>query len=106
MAQTSLAPLAEGGTGLTNERAAELLLIYQRYADAAKQVEANLRDYAARNGGIRDPKTGRVWLPVVCQGRESVSVERVRKAFGPDAEKVITQGKPYEQFRWTNGART
>jgi hypothetical protein len=80
-----------------------MLLTYQRYQDAAKAVEANLKEYAARHGGIKDPASGKVWKPVICQGKESVTLARVREVFGADAERVVTKGKPYEQFRWTNG---
>jgi hypothetical protein len=101
VAQTSLAPVAQGQE-LTDESAGKLLLTLQRYQDTAKAVEANLREYAARVGGIRH--NGQIWKPVLCQGRESVSIARVREAFGEDADRVITRGKPFEQFRWTKEA--
>lgn len=108
MAQTSLAPLVRGGVELTHDRAAQLLLVYQRYSDAAKQVHASLQEFARRNGGIRDKESGKVWLPVVCQGRESVTVAAVRELadkLGDEGEplrQLITKGKPYEQYRWTD----
>lgn len=101
LSSTKLAPLAEGNIALNNDNAADLLLTYQRYEDAAKVVASALKEFAVRNGGIRDGR-GKVWKPVVCQGRESVSVETVRKALGPEADKLITQGKPYERFSWVN----
>lgn len=100
LAKTKLAPVVLGGT-LTQDNAAELLLTYQAFVDTAKQVEHTLKEYAVRNGGIKDPKSGKIWRPVVCQGRESVSVERVRAAFGDEADRVIVKGSPYEQFRWS-----
>lgn len=99
LAATKLAPVAQGGT-ITQDNAAELLLTYQAFIDTAKRVEENLKEYARRHGGIVDPKTGKVWRPVVCQGRESVSVARVREHFGDDADRVVVQGKPYEQYKW------
>lgn len=105
-AKTSLAPLALGSAGLTHDNAGELLLAVQRAEDTCTAAKANLREWAARNGGIRDAKSGKVWLPVLSRGRESVSVEAVRAEFGADAEKVISTGKAYETFRWTNGRRT
>jgi hypothetical protein len=101
LASTELAPLT-GATELTQDKACELLLTYQRFVDTAKRVEETLKDYAARNGGIRDPKTKKVWLPVICQGRESVSVQAVREAFGPDADRVIRKGPAYSQYKWVN----
>lgn len=107
LATSTLAPLAVGGEAqLTDERMAELLLVYQRFSDTTKRMEEAFKAYALQHRGIRDPKTGKVWLPVLCQGRESVSVEAVRREFGDDADRVISKGKPYQQFRWTNGART
>lgn len=101
LSNSKLAPLAQGGGELTQENAHELLLLVQRFDDAAGAVKEALKAYAIQHGGIRDPKTGKVWRATICEGRESVSVATVRKVLGPDADKVIKQGKPYERFVWT-----
>lgn len=99
-AETVLAPMAEGAE-LTPNNVLSVLLAYE----AAKKlyegpVKEALKLFAERHGGITDPSTGRTWRPVQTGGRESVSVKRVREVFGADADKVVAQGAPVQQYRW------
>lgn len=102
VAQTSLAPLTEGGE-LSPEKALQLLLLLQQVEDTVDHAKKGLQAYANRIGGIRDAATGKVWRPTVCNGRESCSAASLRKQLGPEAEKYISPGKPYQRFAWTKG---
>lgn len=103
LAQSSIGALTEGGE-LTDEKAAELLLLIQRDEDTRDQVLKSLKDYAGQRGGIRHG--GKVWKPVMCQGRETLSAELLKKTFGADAlAPCITRGKAYERFGWVNDRR-
>jgi hypothetical protein len=97
LAETSLAVLAT--TELDNARAFEARGLLDRLAAVTKSAEENLKEWAVRNGGIRDGK-GKVWKPVLCKGRTSVkNIDALVEAF-PGAEKFVNQGGTYEQFRW------
>ena len=106
-----LSPIANSETPITEENALKLLLTFQRVADTAKAVENHLKEWAVRNRGITDPKSGKVWKPVVCSGRESVKLEELRAFIAESRAEfvslrsvasLIRKGKPYEQFRWVN----
>lgn len=101
MADTYLAPLAEGGDITLIDHTLVLRLQAMReLAEAAlKQCKA-----AVEQGGhkVRDPESGKVWAPTVSKGKESVDVDLLKKELGEGAGRYIKQGAPYSQMRWKN----
>lgn len=94
-----LAPVAEGGE-LSAETALDALGMVKAMEDLAKQAKGHLQEWARRNGGIPDGN-GKVYLPVMTQGRESVcSAKKLRQTLGDAAEMFVKRGKPFEQWRW------
>jgi hypothetical protein len=94
-----LAPVADGGVP-TNEQAADILRKATAVKDVAELVIENLKA-AIRHGGLTiEDRDGRRWLPVQCKGRHSVSMEKLRRGLGQNAEQYIRRGAPFEQFHW------
>jgi hypothetical protein len=85
----------------------QLLLQAQAAEDAITVVVKAARDYAARFG-LRDPETGKVYRPVVCQGRESLDQKKLKALVEQYTEddlfgECTKRGAPYEMWRWLRG---
>lgn len=72
-------------------------------ANALKRIADGLEDqvkvFAKRGGLVKDPVTGKVFLPIATQGRESLDREALLKAY-PDAKQFWRRGKAGERFDW------
>jgi hypothetical protein len=78
---------------------ARLLLNAQSMTERAERIKETVKVFAERGGVVKDPATGKVYLPTVCQGRLGLDKEAAAKA-GFDVSKFQTRGKPYSQFGW------
>ncbi len=79
--------------------AAEWLLRAKAMAELADRIKENVQVFAERGGAVKDPATGKAYLPVATSGRESLDKEALLKAY-PDAKGFWKKGKPGKQFRW------
>lgn len=84
---------------LNEENAARLLLRAKAMAEQAERITDAVKVYAERGGVVKDPATGKRFLPVTCKGRLGLDKEAVEKA-GIDLSKFQKRGKPYQQFDW------
>lgn len=94
-----LAPFTAVGADITSEQASKLLLLTKRVKDMAEHVENELKERVRRGLEIADGN-GKVWKPVECQGRESLSKRLLERA-GLDPSSFMERGKPYERWGWT-----
>lgn len=78
---------------------ARLLLNAQSMIERAERIKETVKVFAERGGVVKDPATGKVYLPTVTKGRESLDKEALLKAY-PDASKFWRRGKPGQQFGW------
>lgn len=100
---TALIPFTENGGGLTATNAATALRAVLAMKDIVEIAEARLKDFSREQGGIEDG--GKVWSPVVANGRRTISVEAAEAAgIMPQLEAVgvVREGRPYERFSWRN----
>ncbi len=97
----SLVPtdLGPEDVSIDSTNAAEWLLRAKAMEELAERITANVKVYAERGGVVKDPATGKVYLPVATKGRESLDKEALLKAY-PDASKFWRRGKPGQQFGW------
>lgn len=79
--------------------AAEWLLKAKAMTELAERITDNVKVFAERGGVVKDPATGKRFLPVTCKGRLGLDKEAVEKA-GIDLSKFQKRGKPYQQFDW------
>jgi hypothetical protein len=79
--------------------AARMLLQAKSMKEKAELIEANVKVFAERGGVVKDPATGKVYLPTVTKGRESLDKEALLKDY-PDATKYWRRGKPGQMFGW------
>lgn len=100
LAETELGPLCEPWT---DDKGPDVLLDALLKAQRAKQTAERVidlcKEVANRHGGIPDGK-GKVWRVTEVMGRESVSVDGLRKQLGEQAEQFIKRGSSYQQARW------
>jgi hypothetical protein len=88
-----------GGEAITNEKAAELLMLVKRVKDMASKVEDELK-HRVRTGAIEvSDGNGKVWKPTECQGRLSLS-KKLLEADGIQVEKYMERGSSYERWSW------
>lgn len=80
----------------------ELLLAVQAQEDGIEKAKEFCKAWAEAHGGIRDPQARKVYLPIMCKGRESIDANKVL-AEVPNPERFFRQGKPYSMFRWVKG---
>lgn len=90
---------SEEAPEVTESNAAETLLKAKAMAEMAERMTDNVKVFAERGGVVKDPATGKVYLPTVTKGRESLDKEALLKAY-PDASKFWRRGKPGQQFGW------
>ena len=84
---------------VTPENAADLLLKAKAMTELAETITANVKVFSERGGIVKDPATGKVYLPTVTKGRESLDKEALLKDY-PDATKYWRKGQPGKMFSW------
>jgi hypothetical protein len=84
---------------LTQENAAGLLLRAEALKELADGIKANVKAFSERGGVVKDPSTGKLFLPVVCKGKMGFDKDAAAKA-GFDVEKFQKRGRPYNIFDW------
>lgn len=94
-ALTNVGPVGE----VTEENAAGWLLTAKAMTELAETITSNVKVFAERGGLVEDPATGKVYLPTVTKGRESLDKEALLKDY-PDAAKYWRKGKPGQMFSW------
>ena len=94
-ALTSVGPVGE----VTEENAAGWLLTAKAMTELAETITANVKVFSERGGVVKDPATGKVYLPTATKGRESLDKEALLKDY-PDATKYWKRGKPGQMFGW------
>ena len=95
------AALTAGGTiaEVTTETASSLLLKAKAMAEVAERITENVKIFAERGGVVKDPTTGKVFLPLQQKGRASFDKEAAAKD-GVDIAKYTKTGKPFLKFSW------
>lgn len=84
---------------VTPENAAELLLKAKAMTELAERITDNVKAFSGRGGVVKDPTTGKVFLPVQCKGRLGLDKAAVEKA-GIDLSQFQKRGNPYLQYDW------
>lgn len=84
---------------ITNETASYILTAAKAMAERAERLIENVKVFAERGGVVKDPATGKVFLPTQQAGRKSLDQEAL-KAAGIDLSKFQKQGKPFTSFGW------
>jgi hypothetical protein len=95
----SLHALNTGHEEVTDETAGYILLAAQAAEEHAGQLKETIKAHAQRGGIVRDPASGKVYLPTVTRGREALDKESLLKEY-PDASRFWKKGKPGLQFGW------
>jgi hypothetical protein len=103
--ESALAPFASPG-GITAENAAQAVHVVQAMEDACEKARDTLKAYAQQNGGIFDPKTGKVWKAVMTKGRPSLHREALEAAHPGLLEMFTRSGPPYPMFKWVKEKAT
>lgn len=95
----------EALSGVTSEyvidsnNATTALLKAKAMAEFSERITENVKAFISRGGTVKDPVTGKTYLPTLCKGRKALDQEAL-KASGVDLEKFQKVGKPYQQFSW------
>jgi hypothetical protein len=84
---------------INEHNAAQLLLRSEALSEAAERIKENIKVYAERGGVVKDPATGKVYLPTQCKGRMGLDKEAAAAA-GVDLSKFERRGRPYASFGW------
>jgi hypothetical protein len=79
--------------------AAEWLLKAKAMTELADRITANVKVFSERGGVVKDPATGKVYLPTTCKGRMGLDKEAAAAA-GVDLSKFEKRGQPYQTFGW------
>jgi hypothetical protein len=87
---------------LTDQEAVEELIRAKSAKEQAELAEENIKALARFRRGIKDGK-GKVYLPVVQDGRKTLDKPALEKKFGP-LEGFMKQGKSFEAFRWVKAS--
>jgi hypothetical protein len=100
LAPTILGPLAAGQVP-DPARAADL--VRQLIAAEALYAKAktNLKEWV-RRGQLQVIDGDKQWAPVKMTGRVGVDREKLERELGGEAERFLTKGNDYLQFRWIN----
>lgn len=77
-ASTELAPATQPG-GITKENALQVLDAYERLSTLVGPLKKAIYHYIEHNGGISDPRDGKIFKQVWQQGREGAKLEAVRQ---------------------------
>lgn len=81
------------------ENAAQLILKAKAMSELAERITDNVKVFAERGGVVKDPATGKVFLPTLSKGRKSLD-QGALKAAGVDLEKYQKTGKPFNTYGW------
>lgn len=81
------------------DNAAHWLLKAKAMAELSERITDNVKVFSERGGVVKDPVTGKRFLPVTCKGRLGLDKEAVEKA-GIDLSKFQKRGQPYKQYDW------
>jgi len=84
---------------VTPENAARMLIAADAAIEVAEQIKDTIKVYAERGGVVKDPATGKVFLPTMQKGRKSLDQEAL-KVSGVDLERFYKVGKPFQKFDW------
>ncbi len=84
---------------IVESSAAQWLLTAQAMEELAERIRGQVKVFAERGGVVKDAATGKVFLPTVTKGRESLDKEALLKAY-PDAKKYWKSGRPGQMFTW------
>lgn len=82
------------------ETLAKAALAAKAMGELKDQILGNIQAMARENPSLRIEYNSKRYMPSNREGRESVSVEDVRRVFGKDAEAIIKKGRPYQAFMW------
>lgn len=83
----------------TEENATQQLLRAKALAKIAEGLEDQVKTFAERGGVVKDPITGKTFLPTWQKGRKSLDQEAL-KAAGIELEKFYKIGKSFQKFDW------
>jgi len=97
VAETSLAPLAEGNVVLGAENAYQLLSLVERAETTIEAAKGTLKVYAERHG-IRDG-AGKVYTASMVSGRATLDQKALLAAI-PEAGQYMKKGAPYSVIKW------
>lgn len=84
---------------IDSANAAQALLAAQAAEEAAARTKENVKVFSERGGVVKDPTTGKVYLPTVTKGREGLDKEALLAEY-PEAKRFWRKGKPGVQFGW------
>lgn len=94
---------AESDAPITEASAASALLSAQAMEERAERIREAVKVLVERGATVVDKVTGKVFLPVVTAGRESLDKAALLKDY-PEAAKYWRKGKPGARFEWRRGA--
>lgn len=83
----------------TEENATQQLLRAKALARIAEGLEDQVKVFAERGGVVKDPVTGKTFLPIQQAGRKGLDQEAM-KAAGIDLTKFEKRGKPFLTYSW------
>ncbi len=83
----------------TEENATQQLLRANALERIAEGLKDQVKVFAARGGVVKDPETGKVFLPIAVKGKEALDKEGLLAAY-PDAKKFWKRGAPGQRFDW------
>jgi len=89
---------ADGPIEVTNDNAAQLILKAKALSELAERITDNVKVHSERGGMVKDPATGKVFLPIQQRGRKSLDQDALGKVV--DLEKFQKIGKPFIKYSW------
>ncbi len=96
-------PGVDSDAAITEANAASYLLSAQSMEERAERIREAVKVLVERGATVADKVTGKVFLPVVTTGRESLDKVALLKDY-PGAAKYWRKGKPGTRFEWRRGA--
>lgn len=84
---------------VTEENAAQLILRAKALEGLAEALTNEVKVFSERGGVVRDPATGKVFLPLQQKGRASFDKEAAAKD-GVDIAKYTKIGRPFLKYDW------
>lgn len=101
LAETSLAPFTAPG-GITNENAAEALLLAKRAADTADAVIDRIKQHVKDNGAVVHEATGKMWRGKEQRGRAGLDSKALEADHPELVQRYTKFGNPFSVYRWVN----
>lgn len=103
--KTHLLLIGSNGQKPTNEEAVQALLEYKAASEVLRRFKENMEEWVKRGlVTAYDPGTKMQWGPVKMPGRQGVDMAALRAKLGDQLRPFMTEGKPYEQYRWLKRA--